>query len=112
MTHSKFEPPGQASLSSATTGTGNAIAVNDARQVSWKTIYPGSAPTTGTIIIEQAPTPNYAGTWNQLDSIDCSALSAGTAGFGTYPGQVDFVRARFSVNADQPVTVYINGLQG
>ena len=100
-------------ISAAITGTGTAIPVGDCRQVSWETTYTaGSAPTTGTIIIEHAPTPNYAGVWNQLDSIDCSQLSAGTAGFGTYPGPVEFIRARFTVNADQNVTVLINGLLG
>ena len=111
MTQSKFNPPGQASLSAAITGTGEAIAVNDCRQVSWKTIYPGTPPTTGTLLIEQAPTKDYAGTWNLVDTIDCSQLSTGLSGFGTYPGQVDFFRGRFTVNADQPITLYFNGLQ-
>lgn len=114
-TFAKFSPgsgTGNYSLNGATSGTGTAISFHDCRQVTWATIYTaGSAPTTGTILIEQAPSADYAGTWNQLDSIDCSLLSAGTSGFGTYPGQTGFVRARFTANADQAVSVILNGLK-
>lgn len=109
-TGAKFIPPGMASLEAATSGTGRPFAGNDARQASWKVIYPGTAPTTGTVLIEQAPTIDYAGVWNQLDSVDCSLLSAGTAGFGTYPGEIDFVRARITSAPDQAITVYVNFL--
>ncbi len=102
-----------ATINNTTTGTGRALPVNDCRQAEWFTVYTsGSAPTTGTIIIEHAPSADYAGTWNQLDSIDCSLLSAGTAGYGTYPGPIAFLRGRFSVDTDQAVTVYLNGLLG
>ncbi len=102
-----------ASLSAVTTGTGKAVAVNDCRQVEWFVTYvSGSAPTTGTVLIEHALTVDYAGVWNQLDSIDCSALSAGTAGFGTFPGPIGFMRARITDNTDQAITAYINGLLG
>ena len=105
-------PPGFASLSAATTGTGKVFAVNSCKQGTWFTTYTsGSAPTTGTIIIEHAVDATYAGTWNQLDSVDCSLLSAGSSGFGTFPGVIAFIRARFSVDSDQAVTVYFNGLQ-
>ena len=114
-TFAKFSPgsgTGNYSLNSATTGTGTAISFHDCRQVTWSTIYTaGSAPTTGTVLIEQAPSADYAGTWNQLDSIDCSQLSAGASGFGTYPGQTGFVRARFTANADQAISVILNGLK-
>lgn len=109
----KFVPPGEASLSNATSGTGKAIALNDCRQVSWKVTYTsGSAPTAGTVVIEQYTDPSFAGTWNQLDSISCANLSAGTEGFGTYPGEVDFVRARITSNPDQAINVFLNGLLG
>lgn len=114
-TFAKFSPgsgTGNYSINNATTGTGTAISFHDCRQVSWSTIYTaGSAPTTGTILIEQAPSADYAGTWNQLSSITCSQLSAGTSGFGGSAGQVGFVRARFTVNADQAVSVILNGLK-
>lgn len=112
-TQAKFSPAsgtGNRSLSAATTGTGSVVPFHDCRQVSWQTTYAGTAPTTCTIIIEQAPSASYAGTWNQLASIDCSALVLGTDGFGTYPGEIGFVRARFSVDSDQPVSVDLNGL--
>lgn len=113
-TSAKFSPgsgTGNRSLSAATTGTGAAISFHDCRQVSWSTTYPGTAPTTGTVLIEQSPDASFAGTWNQLASIDCSQLSAGTDGYGTYPGQTGFVRARFTVDADQAITVELNGLR-
>lgn len=112
-TQAKFSPAsgtGNRTLSAATTGTGTAVSFHDCRQINWQTTYPGTAPTTGTIVIEQAPSASYAGTWNLLASIDCSLLSAGTDGFGTYPGEIGFVRARFTVDADQPVNVDLNGL--
>jgi hypothetical protein len=112
-TQAKFSPAsgtGNRSLDAATTGTGSAISFHDCRQVTWSTTYPGTAPTTGTIVIEQAPSASYAGTWNMLASIDCSLLATGADGFGTYPGQTGFVRARFTVDSDQPVTVELNGL--
>lgn len=112
-TQTKFSPAsgtGNRSLNAATTGTGLAISFHDCRQLTWSTTYAGSAPTTGTILIEQAPSASYAGTWNLLDSIDCSLLATGAAGFGTYPGQTGFVRARFTVDSDQPVSVDLNGL--
>ncbi len=109
-TESKFTPPGFESLTGAMTGTGRVVALGDCRQVSWKVIYTGTAPTAGTLLIEQAPSPTYSGTWNQLDSIALTNLSAGTVGFGTRAGQVDFMRARFTVDSNQPVTAYLNGL--
>jgi len=113
MRGKKFSPDSSenASLNAVTTGTGKAIATNDLRQITWNAIY-SVAPTVGTLVVEHAPTRDYAGTWQELDSIDCSALSAGTAGSGTYPGLLSFVRGRFSADADQAVTLYINGLLG
>ena len=76
-TSAKFSPgsgTGNRSLSAATTGTGTAISFHDCRQVSWSTTYPGTAPTAGTVLIEQSPDASFAGTWNQLASIDCSQL--------------------------------------
>lgn len=111
MLGKKYTPDSaaNASLLSATTGTGKAVAVNDCRQGEWFTAYV-VAPSTGMIIIEHAPSYDYAGTWNQLALIDCSLLSAGTDGYGTYPAPFGFIRARFSVDSDQALTVYINGL--
>lgn len=104
-----FPPPGLASLESATTGTGRAFAANNAKQIAWKTTYT-TAPTTGTAVIEQATSHDYAGTWNLLDTISCANLSAGTEGFGTFPGEIDFVRARITSNPDQAISVYFNFL--
>lgn len=114
MVGAKFSPANNAdsrSLNAATTGTGTVIAFNDCRQVSWHAVTSGTI-SGGTIIIEHAPTADYAGTWNELDSISATAADAGSAGFGTYPGPILFVRARISSNitGGGNVTVYLNGL--
>lgn len=113
-TGAKFSPGsgiGNYSLNAATTGTGRAISFHDCRQVTWQTIYvAGAEPTTGTVIIEQAPSADYAGTWNELAEIILTAVVTGDDGFNTYPGQTGFVRARFSVDSDQAVSVILNGL--
>lgn len=115
MTYAKFTPNSDAtkSLDAATTGTGKAIAFNDCRQVSWVVEYSGTT-SGGTIIIERAEQADYAGTWQQLDSITAANLSAGSEGSGTYAGPVGFMRARISSNitGGGNVTVRLNGLQG
>lgn len=107
-----FTPPGVASLSAVTTGTGTAIAFNSCKQVSWFTTYSGTT-SGGEITIEHAPTIDYAGTWQPLDVISAADLSTGAAGSGTYPGVLSFVRARItsSITGGGTVTVYLNGLQ-
>lgn len=105
-------PPGFASLSAATTGTGEPMAVNSCKQGTWATEASGTV-SGGTIVIEQAVTRSYAGTWNLLDTIDAANAAAGTEGFGTYPGVIGFMRARITSNitGGGSVTVYLNGLQ-
>lgn len=110
MTESKFVPPGFVSLLNVTSGTGEAVAVNDCRDVSWNITYPGTAPTSGTIVIEEAPSKNYAGTWKTIATIALNTLSTGAGGAGREAGQHNFVRARLTVGSDQPINAYLNGL--
>lgn len=107
-----FTPPGAASLSAATSGTGAAIAFNSCKQASWTTVCSGVV-SGGTIIIEQASSADYAGTWYLLDTIDAANASAGTEGYSTYPGVIAFLRARISsaITGGGNVSVYLNGLQ-
>lgn len=107
-----FTPPGVASLSAATTGTGRVIALNSCKQATWTTV-PDGTVSGGTIVIEQASTPDYAGTWYLLDTIDAANAAAGTEGYGTFPGVVAFARARISsdITGGGTVSVYFNGLQ-
>lgn len=111
----KFSPDSSenASLSAVTTGTGKAIPVNDCRQVTWMVTYSGTT-SGGAIVIEHAPTIDYAGTWQLLDTITAANLSAGSEGSGTYPGLLSFVRARITSNitGGGSITAYINGLLG
>lgn len=105
-------PPGFASLSAATTGTGEPLATNSCKQATWSVETSGTV-SAGTIVIEQASSRSYAGTWYLLDTIDAANAAAGTEGYGTFPGVVDFVRARITSNitGGGTVTVYLNGLQ-
>jgi hypothetical protein len=106
-------PPGFASLSGVTAiQNGEPLAVNSCKQGSWFTTYT-STPSDGTIIIEMAATRDYAGIWIQLDEIDCSLLpAANPPGSGTYPGVLNFMRARISETVvGGTVSVYLNGLQ-
>ncbi len=108
----KFPTPGFASISVATTGTGRVAAVNDCRQVSWKVTYPSTVPSQGTVVIEHATSNDYAGVWFLLDTVTLADLDAGDGtGFGTFAGEIDFVRARITSDPDQPITVYINGIK-
>lgn len=113
-TFTKFSPGsgrGNYSIDEAITGTGTAISFHDCRQVSWSTIYTaGNEPTQGTIVIEQAPSADYAGVWNTLATITLTDVVLGTDGYGTYPGQTGFVRARFTADSDEDVSVILNGL--
>ena len=105
-------PPGFASLNAATTGTGEPLATNSCKQATWTTV-PSGTVSGGTIVIEQASSRDYAGTWFLLDTIDAANAAAGTEGYGTYPGVVAFIRARITSNitGGGNVSVYLNGLQ-
>lgn len=105
-------PPGFASLSAVTTGTGEPLALNSCKQGSWTTVTDGTV-SGGTIVIEQASTRDYAGTWYVLDTIDAANAAAGTEGYGTYPGVIGFLRPRITsdITGGGTVSVYLNGLQ-
>lgn len=105
-------PPGFASLSAATTGTGKSFAANSCKQATWTTVCDGTV-SGGTILIEQASSTDYAGTWYLLDTITAANASSGTEGYGTFPGVVAFIRARISsdITGGGSVSVYFNGLQ-
>ena len=100
-------------VTGVSSGTGTAIAVGDCREIAYETTYlVGSEPTQGVVAIEIAPNQDYTGVWTQIAQITCSNVPLGTDGQGVYPGPVEFARARFLTNADQLITVRINGLLG
>lgn len=111
----KFRPGSDAeiSLEDATTGTGLPKAFNDCRQVNWLVEGEG-AISAGVVKIESAHDQNYAGTWNELDSIDAITLTGGALYGNTFPMPPGgFVRARISTTvADGTITVRLNGLLG
>lgn len=112
----KYTPGSDAELSldTVTTGTGSVKALNDCRQCNWLFVGAGTI-SGGTVKIESAAAPDYAGTWNELDSLTAADLTGGAASGGTYPMPPGgFVRARVSSNitGGGTVTVRINGLLG
>ena len=116
MTTYKFSPGDSASISlnAATTGTGTAIPFNDSRQVNWLVEGAGTIGG-GTVVIESAHAHAYAGTWNELDSVDASTLTGGALYGNTFPHVPGgFVRARISSNitGGGTITVRLNGLRG
>jgi hypothetical protein len=116
VTFYKFRPsdPDSISLEEVTTGTGRAIAFNDCRQVNWLVEGQGTI-SGGTVIIESAHASDYAGDWNELDSIDASTLTGDALYGNTFPHVPGgFVRARISsdITGGGNITVRLNGLQG
>ncbi len=114
-TQYQYTLPGFPSLENVLSGTGRVMPHNDGREFGWHVIYLGAPPTTGQCIIEQAPTPDYAGTWTQVAVINLANLSTGTEGAGIWPsGGSGFVRARIpgGTPSDQPVYAYLNRLLG
>ncbi len=112
----KYSPNSGAdiSLDAVTTGTGSVKALNDCRQCNWMFIGAGTI-TGGTVVVESATAIDYAGTWNELDTLTASDLSGGKATGGTYPMPPGgFVRGRVSSNitGGGTITVKINGLLG
>lgn len=116
MTYFKFTPGSDAevSLEDATTGTGRALAFNDCRQVNWIIVSEGTI-SAGTVVIESAHAQDYAGVWNELDSLDATTLDGGKAYGNTYPMPPGgFVRARISSNitGGGSISARLNGLFG
>lgn len=112
MSEFKFLPNKVKSLDAATTGTGTVVAFNDCRQIFW-TVEGAGTISGGTVVIESAASADYAGTWNELDSVTASSLTGGAAYTNTTPATGGgFVRARitFDITGGGSVTVRLNGL--
>ena len=85
------------SLNAVTTGTGTAVDVGNGNYVTFYVSGAGTI-TSGTIILEEADTQTYAGTWSQLATISASTLSGGVAQAFHFTGALAWVRARISSN--------------
>lgn len=115
MDGSKFTPGSLAaqSLTEATTGTGSVKALNDCRQTYWIVTGNGTI-TDGTVVIESSNVQDYAGTWNEADSVDLTTLTGGEKYWNSAPtGLGGFVRARITetvTGTEGSVSVEINGL--
>lgn len=85
------------SLPAGTSGTGDAIATHDSRQVAW--VLEGEGIVTGGVVkIEAARLQAETKTWFELDSIDFSVTALTNALYmGNYPNPIGgFVRIRVS----------------
>lgn len=103
------------SLNAATSGTGTAIALHDCRQYAGHLTGTGTV-TGGVVVFESAPTQDYSGTWNELDSIDFSVApltdkTYQNSGPGGYGG---FYRWRITsaVTGGGTITARVNGIRG
>jgi hypothetical protein len=113
MPEYKFRPGADAeiSLEEATDGAGEPKAFNDSRQVNWLVEGAGTIDA-GVVKIESAHDPNYAGIWNELDSIDAVTLTGGKLYGNTYPMPPGgFVRGRIDdpITGGGTITVRLNG---
>jgi len=90
------------SLDGVTTGVGTPKSFQDYQRAHWLVVATGTVAG-GTVIIESAHDPAYAGVWNQLASVTpvTNAAVGGSADFP--PGS--FIRARIGVNITGGATV-------
>lgn len=86
------------SLSLATTGTGAAVAIPSTFDNSFFVITGAGTISGGTVILEEADSDTYAGTWSQLTSITASTLTGGAQQVFHVFGNMRVVRARISSN--------------
>ncbi len=106
------QPPAN-SLTAATTGTGTAIATNNALQVGWSVLW-ATSTSAGEVVIEAANTSTYAGTWAEIDRQAVgSAPTPPSMMTGTYPGPLQFTRCRVTTTVvGGNVTCSINRING
>jgi len=92
--------------------TGSVKALNDCRQVWWIVTGNGTI-SSGTVVIESSNELDFAGLWNELDSVDLTTLTGGEKYWNSAPTSGGgFVRARISeeVAGGGDCDVEINGL--
>ena len=83
-------------LAATTTGTGTAVAIpitSDHQRIS---IITADTTSGGTLLLEEAHTVDYSGTWSVLATITASALTGGDVQVYHIFGTLGFVRARVS----------------
>jgi hypothetical protein len=103
------------SLAGATTGTGTAVQVPaDVSNLRIDVIGNGTI-TAGTLVLEEAWSPKYGGTWSALSgpsgAIDLTALTGGKTQTWHFLGNFATVRGRLSANVTGggSVTVTVSG---
>ena len=83
----------------STTGTGVAINIPHSSQDTNFYIKGTGTISAGTLYIEEADSPDYAGTWSLIDDVDLTGVTAGAMIVMHVAGMLRAVRARFSVAA-------------
>lgn len=119
-TFTKWTPNGTdcESLSAVTTGTGKGKPVNDCREI-WGSLVSSGTISGGAIVFEaNSVSPDYSGTWHNLDTVDSTdftALSGGaTYETARFAGTYGFTRWRITSNVTGggSITAKCNGLLG
>ena len=83
-------------LSAVTTGTSPSVVIPSTKKNPVIQVTGSGTITGGTIILEEAFDPAYAGTWSQLASITASTLTGGVIQNYHFLGSLVAVRARIS----------------
>ena len=86
------------SLSAATTGTGTSVNIPISSNNPRINVRGVGTISGGTLILEEASSPAYTGTWSQLLSITASALTGGAEQVVHILGTLGAVRGRISSN--------------
>lgn len=95
-------------ITGVTTGTGVSSSSNGGvRELVYYVVGVGTI-SAGTLVIEEAPAPDYGGTWSQIGaSIDLTALTGGATQAVHLSGVFCCTRARVTVNLTGGGTVYV-----
>lgn len=86
------------SLSAATTGTGTPVNVPITSDHLYIVVLGAGTISAGTLILEEAHDPEYAGLWSQLQSIDLTTLTGADALIIHINATFRAVRARLSAD--------------
>lgn len=86
-----------------TTGTSEAIRVQNAQRITFRVVY-AAGEASGELIVESAHEEDYSGTWtNEGNSVGSDDATDRV----TVSGIVEWIRVRFESDTDLPVTVYM-----
>lgn len=94
-------------LVNATTGVGTPVYLNGLTREATIYVLFSAGTTQGTIVFETATHADYTGAWAQLGSPVAFEGTAPNQRVVRISGPLVWLRARFTVGADQPVSAYL-----